>query len=99
MVAADVVSMTGDVAIDAITCMETVSKVSGATMRCFEGMSTPEDLANVLTLIQTHEGKATASLLRELSAKVQTDRWWQWNLTHPDLGPEKIHPTRSMYPC
>ena len=31
------------------------------------------------------------------ATRILTDRWWTWILEHPQLGPDMIHPTRSMF--
>ena len=96
-VAADVVQIGGEQALEAIASLEKGSAVSGNTLRCMEGMSTPEDVLKVLSKVQA-DPRPTASLLRSVAAEVQDDRRWTWLLCHPDLTPEHIHPSRSMLP-
>lgn len=100
--AADIIAVTGELGLEVFKAMEQVTKVSGNTFRCCEGMSDPEDLRKVMGSVLAASGKATASLLREIAGRVQTERWWTWILTHPDLGSDRIHHSRSVFcngPC
>jgi hypothetical protein len=84
--------------VQALATLERSSKVSGSTLRTMEGMTNPDDLLKIVRLVNAAEGKVTVSTLRDITAKVQTERWWTWLLTHPQLTDEDIHPTRRMLP-
>ena len=56
------------------------------------------DLNDILAEVLGHKGKVTAKLLRDTCAKVKEERNWRWVIMHPDLGPDRIHESRSVFP-
>lgn len=66
------------------------------TFRCMEGLHVPEDFMEVCTTLETSK-KLSPAKVREVVAAVLLRRWLQWTLMHPELGTDKIHPSRSMF--
>ena len=73
--------------------------IGPGTFRCMEGMYVQEDYGSVLEQLEVVK-KINPSKVREVVAQVLLRRWLNWSLQHPDLGADRIHPSRSMFtPC
>ena len=95
---ASVILLAGDRACRAIERLQSVGlQLNPGLMRSvFERMLVAEDVDKVLSAMENSTTKMTATAMRDLASKVMNDRWWKWCLLHEDLGPEYIHPDRSM---
>ena len=72
-------------------------QLSGGLLRSvFEGLAVPEDQAKVVRQLENRQVKLTASILKETAAQIRDDRMWSWLLMHPQLGEDRVHPSRSM---
>ena len=87
-----------DRAIDLIKRMEGdgIPVTSFLLRSCFEGMIMPEDMQQVLEETEAIPGKLTAQQVKEIAGNVKDNRNWNWIICHPDLGPDRIHGSRSM---
>ena len=92
---ANFVLANGDEAIKVLEQMETTMTIAPSTFRCLEGIIVPADYNRILVELQQLK-QPTPSGLREIATNTMVDRWLQWTLLHPDIGPDQIHPTRSM---
>ena len=41
--------------------------------------------------------KCNMAAVKTVSKQILQKRWWNWVLSHPGLGPEYIHPDRTMH--
>ena len=96
--AAELVHQCGARAIQLLTEMEAVGKLTGYTFKPLEPLVHPDDWQRVVSMMGSCGTKPTAMKLRECATIVVQERWWSWVLLHPDLGPEDIHPSRSVLP-
>ena len=83
-------------AIQLLTEMEAVGKLTGYTFKPLEPLLHPDDWQRVVGMMGMCGTKPTAMKLRECASIVVKERWWSWVLLHPDLGPEDIHRSRSV---
>lgn len=95
--AAKFVQYCGMDAIEVCREMEKVGKVGAYSLKPLEAVTVPEDWQKIATQLLQPNVKATAARLKDIVTKTLMDRWWQWVLMHPELGPEHIHPSRSMH--
>lgn len=80
-----------------LRCMEKDSKPTPGTFRPLEGIADPADFDDFMRSYLA-EPKKTVDKLKFHCENILTDRYWKWLLNHPDLGEERIHPSRSVPP-
>lgn len=88
--------MTGQRGLQLIRRMEEGGTISGATFRPLEAVFTPADYHKIVDGLEVVR-RPTAGKLREVVAAVLQERWWEWCVLHPDIGADRIHPSRSMF--
>ena len=93
---ASFVLVTKDRGVAALRRMEETVVIKPGTFRCFEAIYVPSDFKGVLTRMETG-GKMTSAKVREFVGEIMAERWLDWCILHPDLGPQHIHPARSMW--
>ena len=97
---AELINRQGQAALDMMREMEKVAPggrlTPGQLRPALEGLADPEDFRMVVSKMTTAAEKPTIDRLKKVSQEVKWRRYWQWVLDHPSLGPDKIHPTRSM---
>lgn len=72
------------------------AKVSANTFKILESLRDPEDFRQLTAEMLDKRYPPTVQRLRSLHNAIQRSRWWTWILQHPALGPELIHPTKSV---
>ena len=93
---ADLVLIAGKRAINVMKAMEQGGTVIGAgTFRPLETLYDPADFESVLGQLELVK-KPTTAKVKEVVASVAAARWWEWALLHPELGPDRVHPSRSV---
>ena len=71
-------------------------ELTPGTFRVMEGLHVPEDFQEVCTTLELQK-KLSPGKLREMVNAVQLRRWLSWSLMHPELGADRIHPSRSVF--
>lgn len=95
---ASLVSNVGERAVEALKKLEEhgVHLTGGMLRRCFEGLSVPEDQQELFRRYEEKSGKTTAAMFTEMCATIKLDRMWKWLVNHPDLGDDRVHPSRRV---
>ena len=96
---ANFVLVTGSRGVALVSRMENEMGVKNGgpgTWRCMEPCHVPEDFLEIANLLERAK-KLSPSKLRETVNSVNLRRWLTWTITHPELGPDKIHESRSMW--
>ena len=70
--------------------------VAPGTFKPLERMYVPEDYDELLAEFMKDGAPATAQYFTQLVGKIVRRRNWTWLLTHPDLKPSDIHPSRRV---
>ena len=97
---AGVLANVGSIGLDVLNKLEEhgVNLTGGLLRSCFEGLTVPDDQLEVFRTMMECKHKTTASMLKEVAAKVRERRQWQWLVCHSQMPEERVHPSRSMYP-
>ena len=72
-------------------------RIGPNTFQVLESFRCPEDFQELMAVMLQDETKCNMAAVKTVSKAILQKRWWHWVLTHPDLGPEYIHPDRSMH--
>lgn len=71
--------------------------VTPATFKVLEQVRDSDDWEEITCKMQDPSERPSPFKLRQVTTTVLTKRYWSWCLLHPDLGADKIHPSRSMF--
>ena len=85
----------GEVAL-VVRAMENHGSIRPGTFKTMERLQVPADYVELLRRLQNPDHKCTATRMKQLLREILMRRSWQWVLMHPDLGLDRIHPSRSM---
>ena len=72
-------------------------KINGSSFRIMEAMYCPEDYHKVVSELSLEETISIATF-KAAVYRVLSARWLQWCICHPEVGDERVHPSRSMLP-
>ena len=72
-------------------------KMGPSSFKILESFKCPEDFQELMAVMLQDETRCNMAAIKTVSKAILQKRWWHWVLTHPELGPEYIHPDRSMY--
>lgn len=84
-----------DKIVNMLKVMEREAKPVPGSFKVVEQLSHPEDYQKLVNNYM-EENKRTVEKVRWHTERIVRERWWRWTLLHPDLGPDRIHPSRSM---
>lgn len=88
----------GDRVVEVVRRMEARSQaVTPTTFKVLEQMRDKDDWEELVSSLSDVDVKLNPHRLKEEATKIMRKRWWIWTLLHPQLGPEDIHPSRSMF--
>ena len=85
----------GEVAL-VVRAMENHGSIRPGTFKTMERLQVPADYVELLRRLQNPDFKCTATRMKQVLRDILMRRSWQWVLMHPDLGLDRIHPSRSM---
>lgn len=86
----------GELVASVIEDMEKHGSVRPGTFKVLQQMTVPADYTELLQKLRNPTVKTTGTRMKALAKDILRKRWWQWLLEHPELGPDHIHPSRSM---
>ena len=72
-------------------------KINGSSFRIMEAMYCPEDYHKVVSELALEETISIATF-KAAVYRVLSARWLQWCICHPEVGDDRVHPSRSMLP-
>ena len=84
-------------AIDLISEMEKVDRVTPATYRCLESVTVPQDYDVICSHMDPALGRPNAARLRVTTAQVLRDHNRKFVLLHPQLKGTHVHASRRMF--
>ena len=86
----------GTEAVKALARMEEWFKVTPNTFKTIEQFRVPEDYLALCTEMLNPKVKPNMEFFRKVVNKILNRRYWSWHLLHPNIGSDRLHPTRRM---
>ena len=86
----------GNDVVSVVKAMESRGKVVATSFKVIEQFRDPSDYRELASVVLSDTSKHSVSGFKLAAQEILNRRFWLWILCHPQLGPEYIHPTRSM---
>ena len=86
----------GSDVVSVVKAMERRGKVVATSFKVTEQYRDPSDYRELVSVVLSDVSKHTVSGFKLAAQEILFRRFWIWILCHPQLGPDYIHPDRSM---